>query len=565
MHRQIHLPGANFQELDERTSALRKSLEKTEEELRTIKNTNNILSLEDSRTAITAEMAAIRQMVRGIESVLAERRASPQLAGSNSPAAKSNATETVAATSPELVEQYKALSVRLNGLRNAEDSMLRTLTEENPRVVAVRKQITEAEKKKKEMLEADPGLAATDIPAPTADGRSAGPGIEMIPTPVLEARLKALGEQQEKLKKEAEAFEDAESKIIKLQRQKDIDEKKYLYFSAALEQARTDSTIDASKMTSITKAQEPTPPYRDTSKVMKPAALALAAGVFGGLALAFLLEFFLDQSVKRPGEVEGSLQLPLAMSIPRQNRRAKGIRPKRRTDQEQAAKDGAASNVSASGKFSGIAPWDPQHVLRPFCEALRDRILLNFEGVNRRPKLVGVTSCGEGSGVTTLAAGLASALSETGQGKVLLVDMSCSNGAAHPFLRGQPACALSEALEDSKSQGALLQENLVLASTNRVAADTHPVLARTLLEVMPKLKGSDYDYVVFDLPPVTQTSITFRVAGYMDKVFLLLESEKTQKPLVKKVCSLLAQAKAHPDAILNKYRRYVPQRFQQEL
>ena len=63
--------------------------------------------------------------------------------------------------------------------------------------------------------------------------------------------------------------------------------------------------------------------------------------------------------------------------------------------------------------------------------------------MTHKPKLIGITSCAAGSGVTTIAAGLAAALSETGDGKVLLVDLNLEHGGAHPFFGGKPACGLS--------------------------------------------------------------------------------------------------------------------------
>ena len=51
---------------------------------------------------------------------------------------------------------------------------------------------------------------------------------------------------------------------------------------------------------------------------------------------------------------------------------------------------------------------------------------------------------------------------------------------------------------------------------------------------MPKLKASDYDYIIFDMPPVNQISITPRLAGFMDMVLLVIESEKTDREVVKR-------------------------------
>jgi Flp pilus assembly CpaE family ATPase len=52
--------------------------------------------------------------------------------------------------------------------------------------------------------------------------------------------------------------------------------------------------------------------------------------------------------------------------------------------------------------------------------------------LTHKPKLVGVTGMSEEGGTSTLAAGLAASLSETNDGKVLLVDVNLGPGSA-PF------------------------------------------------------------------------------------------------------------------------------------
>jgi len=103
--------------------------------------------------------------------------------------------------------------------------------------------------------------------------------------------------------------------------------------------------------------------------------------------------------------------------------------------------------------------------LHPYYETLRDRLLHYFQvkGMTHKPKLVAITSCGKGSGVTTLASGLAASLSETGDGNVLLVDMNFEQGAAHPFYRGKPKLGLPDVFENTKRDAAMVGENLYLA------------------------------------------------------------------------------------------------------
>ena len=201
------------------------------------------------------------------------------------------------------------------------------------------------------------------------------------------------------------------------------------------------------------------------------------------------------------------------------------------------------------------------------CDALRDRLVNYFESINltRKPKLVALTSAGRGSGVSTISAGLAASLSETGDGRVLLVDMNRENGAAHQFVRGQIGCQLDDALSSEKRDNALVQENLYVVSEGSNAGQLPRILPKRFASLMPKLRGSDYDYIIFDMPPVSQTSVTTRLAGFMDTVMLVIESEKTDRDVVQQANQLLLQSKTHVTAVLNKTRKYVPGWLQHDI
>ena len=75
---------------------------------------------------------------------------------------------------------------------------------------------------------------------------------------------------------------------------------------------------------------------------------------------------------------------------------------------------------------------------------------------------------------------------------------------------------------------------------------------------MPNLKASEFDYVIFDLPPLNQTSPTIGLAGFMDKVLLVVEAEKNNRDLVKRGYRELMAARADVSVVLNKVRSYLP-------
>jgi Mrp family chromosome partitioning ATPase len=187
-------------------------------------------------------------------------------------------------------------------------------------------------------------------------------------------------------------------------------------------------------------------------------------------------------------------------------------------------------------------------------------------GLTHKPKLVAVTSCGDGAGVTTTAAGLASSLSETGDGNVLLVDMNIQNGQAHRFYQGRLDIGLDEILENGKRNDALVQDNLYVVSEHSGNSDKLPsVLPKRFKNLVPKLKASDYDYIIFDMPPISQISATPRLARFMDMVFVVVESEKTDRDVLKRATSLLAESKCNLGLVLNKARAYVPKQLHQDL
>jgi Mrp family chromosome partitioning ATPase len=275
--------------------------------------------------------------------------------------------------------------------------------------------------------------------------------------------------------------------------------------------------------------------------------------------------------VRRPVDLVGKLRLPLILSIPMTQRNGRSQAPKDATGggvpaTEQSLVSAILADTPGKRTQAEIAAWDAGHHLRPYHEALRDRLMTYFEinNLTHKPKLVAITGCSPGSGVTTLAAGLAATLSETGEGNVLLVDMNQEQGAAHPFFKGQPACDLADLLEQEKRGQAMIQDKLYMAAEN--LRDRLPnALPNRFSSLVPKLKASDYDYIIFDMPPITGTSITPRLARFMDMVLLVVESEKTSRDVLKQAGSLLAESKANVQAVLNKSRKYVPAWLQQEL
>ena len=294
-----------------------------------------------------------------------------------------------------------------------------------------------------------------------------------------------------------------------------------------------------------------------------------------GLALAYLLEMILDRSLKRPQEVSARLGLPFFLSVPYLNGR--GPIPLANQDKDVKLLAAGADAAKPGGQEAGAvavaqqgraAPREEHPAWRPFHETLRDRLITFFETANltHKPKLVALTSCHIGAGVSTLASGLACSLSETGDGNVLLVNMNSEDGDPHRFYKGKPNLGLDDIFETDKPnlENALVQDKLYVVKEASKREKLPSVLPKRFSHLVSKMKASDYDYIIFDMPPVTQTSVTPRLARFMDMVLLVVEAEKTDRDLAQQAAALLTESRANLGVVMNKNRSYVPRRLLQE-
>ncbi len=72
------------------------------------------------------------------------------------------------------------------------------------------------------------------------------------------------------------------------------------------------------------------------------------------------------------------------------------------------------------------------------------------------------------------------------------------------------------------------------------------------------MKTSDLDYIIFDMPPLTDTSPTFGIAGFLDRTLLVTEAEKSNREVVKRRYLALSGNRDNVSVILNKTRTYTP-------
>jgi uncharacterized protein involved in exopolysaccharide biosynthesis/Mrp family chromosome partitioning ATPase len=531
--------------LAQETDQLRTRLAQTEEELRKARAKAGILAPDDARRALSEQSNQLRQQLFSARAEYTQREQqlrelTRHAASLAEPVGASDSGQTADLVGAPLpLDAYRQALERAELLRRREMDLQAVFTRDSPRLLAVEAQKVEANAAVRRLEEANPGLLATprtslsSNPASAANDQRLLVEREQVALKGLEARIETLTTQLDSVRAESTRLDSAEGAIQELARRKDLEEANYRRYAASLEQSRINEALSAGRVSNISVIQAPAPPSLEPGKTARIAGGIAGAGLALGLVWAFLIERVLDQSVRRPRELERLMPAPLFLSLP------------------------------ASPTRSTAAA--PETALAPYFETLRDRLIGYCESrhLRHKPKLIGLTGLAPGAGVTTIAGGLARCLSEAGEGDVLLVDLTPGQGSARHFHGGKSTCSLDEIMSDRES--AQVQERLFVVAEGTSGDALSRILPQRFFRVLSDLKASDFDYIIFDLPPVSQISITPRIASYLDLLLLVVESERTAAAGVQRAARLLADSEAHLGTVLNKTRQYVPSKLLQDI
>jgi uncharacterized protein involved in exopolysaccharide biosynthesis/Mrp family chromosome partitioning ATPase len=562
-HLEVHRSAAAFDFVSRQADQVRARINETDDALKNLKskvgmtsvadNTGtlsaDIIKTEDQYLAAEAELAEQTARVKEIESSLGSSTSEGAAsAGKSRPASTPGVSSSPPPASADVFQKYQLLLKRLEQVRQADLELLARYTPESEVVKMNRAELVKLEDQKRDLEKKFPDLIAQAANSSSSESGAIGLGAEKARLAGTKAKAEML---KARLDERVKQLSEVGAQIADLERRKELEEANYKYFEGAVEKARIDEALDPSKMPNISAVQRPSPPLLVSGKRNKLALALAGGGLMLGIGFVLLKEIFLNQTMKRPLELETQLRAPLLLTIPftRANGRLAVSGRKMLRDDEGNGKENSAS----------IAPWEVDHFIRPYSEAIRDRLGLYFKlnGMTHKPKLVGVTGFSPGSGVSTLAAGLAAALSEMGDGKVLLVDVNVGSEDVHPFFKGKSAHSLTAALQPSTSMTSAA-DGLYLATVGRPSETPMPLALKKFFELMPNLKASDFDYIIFDMPALSQTSPTLGMAGFMDKTLVIVEAEKSNRDFVRRGYAELVAARANVSVVLNKLQTYVP-------
>jgi capsular exopolysaccharide synthesis family protein len=270
---------------------------------------------------------------------------------------------------------------------------------------------------------------------------------------------------------------------------------------ARLREAAVDAGLDSADISVVDLASLPINPSSMSPLTM--AELGFIFGLFGGLALALLLER-MDTRMRDSKQIQELLGVPAIAIVPQTNWKSKGPEP----------------DASSGPEIL----WDARS---SFAESMRVfRTSIQLSSTSRESRVIAVTSCQPGEGKSTLSMNLAAALAQGGK-KVVLVDTDMRRPSVYWRLGLSDRKGLSEFLTGLEPLDAVIQTHKSLTSLDVIPSGICPPLPADLLasDQMKKFVEAlraRYEYVIFDSPPALSVTDPLIVASLSDGLVLVI-------------------------------------------
>jgi capsular exopolysaccharide synthesis family protein len=405
-----------------------------------------------------------------------------------------------------------------------------------------------------------------------------------------EAQSAILVKDLEGVQTELRTLSEAEMRIQQLNREIGIEEGNYRNYSEKREQARIDQAMQTDRISNISvllAATLPTTPAGPNTQLL--IMLGVILGLLGSVSIALIAERA-DHAIKTPDDVDKHLHLPTLASVPLTSRNTVGPAARRHSLWALFRRQGESS-----------APRVVPVAVRTQYEMLRDAVVFAFPASNgsngnaaprsetaetepaeggvpgsledgvtlkkaprmpkaRRRRIVGVVGSRRGEGVSVVAANLAASLAT--QGRVLLVDANMNDPATQDIFSVKESPGLVDILADSRDWQRAVVKTQVPNLDLIPAGSCDDADGGADLSQFQKLAGllvRHYDYIVLDLPPVSEGGGTGGLASLCDQVSLVVEAERSRWEVVHRTQDQLDRVHARVlGVVLNKRQFHIP-------
>lgn len=264
--------------------------------------------------------------------------------------------------------------------------------------------------------------------------------------------------------------------------------------------------------------------------------LALFLGLFGGVGLAFVMEY-LDNSVKSVEDVERYSGLPTLGVVPAfgENARAYAYYYAYRSGEDgrkgklAERKEGKKEETEPKS-IELITHFAPESVFAENYRSLRTALLLSGPQSNLRSMIV--TSALPTEGKTTTISNLAVSLAQMGK-KVLLIDADLRRPKQHRIFNMKNHDGLTNYLAMDLELEKLIKPTIVpslyLINSGPIPPNPAELLSSEKMSELLKKVREQFDFVLIDTPPLLAVTDAQILAKMVDGLVLVVRAEKTPR------------------------------------
>ncbi len=317
--------------------------------------------------------------------------------------------------------------------------------------------------------------------------------------------------------------------LARLKRRQMVDEQTYMLMTKRLEETKIQEAGQRKEVRVVDEAIEPLFPTKPKKKLNL--ALGLVLGIGFGIGITFLREYF-DNSIKTQEELE-RLGFNILATIPR-------IEMSKVEEKLEArlARMGPMEGKRIEARL--ITHLDPKS---PVSEAYRSlRTNIQFSRVDDKIRCVLVTSSGPKEGKSTTSANLAIAMAQSGK-RVVLIDSDLRRPVVHSIFGMEKDEGLTNYLMDDIDYDTMIKpsimENLFVIPSGVLPPNPSEMLESDKMKVLLEKLKSDFDFVIFDTPPVIAVTDAAILATVVDGAILVVKANQTNYDALVRAKSLL--------------------------
>jgi len=316
-----------------------------------------------------------------------------------------------------------------------------------------------------------------------------------------------------------------------LKREADSNRQMYDILLKRLKETDMSQGLRTNNIRVIDKAVPPLEPYKPKKKLNL--LLGVVLGLFGGIGLAFLIEY-LDNTVKEPDEIAIRFGIPFLGLVGNYD----GVlqsKEKNSTDIELITLRDPSSNVSES------------------LRTIRTNVIFSADG--DKEKTFMVTSALPGEGKTSVASNLAVVMASLGE-RVLLIDADLRRPSIHKVFRINKIPGLSSYLIRQKEINEIIVEsgidNLSIIPCGITPPNPSELLSHPQMPALIEYARNSYDRVIIDTPPVASVTDPIIISRQAHAVLFVIRCGVAPRDAVSKSIQQLIQVQANIlGAVLN--------------